>query len=166
VELLNSKTGKDSYDINTGKQRYTLFPGNVATLDASSIKEMVTVFGVLRAEDGSLPHARIDNHIGTTVTNEEGEFSLDVDKANPMLTFRRGSDCEAELDLEQHSARGLGRHRDLPGAAHLCHGERVLNMNITHRLLLALHLAPAGHSKAVRLYPKPSGRNARCAIFC
>ncbi len=85
IELLNSKRGKDSYDINTGKQRYTLFPGNVATLDASStIKEMVTVFGILRAEDGSLlANARIDNHIGTTVTNEEGEFSLDVDKANP-----------------------------------------------------------------------------------
>ena len=106
IELLNSKRGKDSYDINTGKQRYTLFPGNVATLDASStIKEMVTVFGILRAEDGSLlANARIDNHIGTTVTNEEGEFSLDVDKANPMLTFRQGNDfCEAELDLEQHS---------------------------------------------------------------
>ena len=106
VELLNSKTGKDSYDINTGKQRYTLFPGNVATLDAgSSIKEMVTVFGVLRAEDGSLlANARIDNHIGTTVTNEVGEFTLDVDKANPMLTFRRGSDfCEADLDLAQHT---------------------------------------------------------------
>ena len=106
VELLNSKTGKDSYDINTGKQRYTLFPGNVATLDAgSAIKEMVTVFGVLRAEDGSLlANARIDNHIGTTVTNETGEFSLDVDKANPMLTFRQGNDfCEAELDLEKHT---------------------------------------------------------------
>ena len=106
VELLNSKTGKDSYDINTGKQRYTLFPGNVATLDAgSSIKEMVTVFGVLRAEDGSLlANARIDNHIGTTGTNEVGEFTLDVDKANPMLTFRRGSDfCEADLDLAQHT---------------------------------------------------------------
>lgn len=102
VELLNSKTSKDSYDINTGKQRHTLFPGNVATLDASNtIKEIVTVFGVLRAEDGSLlANARIDNHIGTTVTNEEGEFSLDVDKANPMLTFRRGSDtCEAQLDI-------------------------------------------------------------------
>ncbi|MFG0834257.1 TcfC E-set like domain-containing protein [Aeromonas bivalvium] len=106
VELLNSKTGKDSYDISTGKQNYTLFPGNVATLDAgSTIKEMVTVFGVLRAEDGSLlANARIDNHIGTTVTNEAGEFSLDVDKANPVLTFRRGSDfCEADLDLAQHT---------------------------------------------------------------
>ncbi len=106
VELLNSKTGKDSYDINTGKQRYTLFPGNVATLDASdSVKEMVTVFGVLKAEDGSLlANARIDNHIGTTVTNDAGEFSLDVDKANPLLTFRQGSDfCEAELDLARHT---------------------------------------------------------------
>lgn len=106
IELLNSKQGKDSYDINTGKQKYTLFPGNVATLDASNaIKEMVTVFGILRAEDGSLiVNARIDNHVGTTITNDVGEFSLDVDKSNPILTFRNGSEfCEAELDLEKHS---------------------------------------------------------------
>ncbi|WP_447835584.1 TcfC E-set like domain-containing protein [Aeromonas salmonicida] len=106
VELLNSKTSKDSYDINTGKQRYTLFPGNVATLDASNtIKEMVTVFGVIKAEDGTLlANARLDNHIGTTVTNEAGEFSLDVDKANPVLSFKHGNEfCEAELDLAQQS---------------------------------------------------------------
>ncbi|POG21720.1 hypothetical protein C2855_19155 [Aeromonas bestiarum] len=106
VELLNSKTTKDSYDINTGKQRYTLFPGNVAKLDATrSVKEMVTVFGIIRAEDGSvIANARIDNHIGTTVTNETGEFSLDVDKANPVLSFKHGNEfCEAELDLTPHS---------------------------------------------------------------
>ncbi|MDM5068977.1 CS1-pili formation C-terminal domain-containing protein [Aeromonas salmonicida] len=106
VELLNSKTTKDSYDISTGKQRYTLFPGNVARLDAThSVKEMVTVFGVIRAEDGSvIANARIDNHIGTTVTNEAGEFSLDVDKANPVLSFQHGNEfCEAELDLAQQS---------------------------------------------------------------
>jgi hypothetical protein len=106
VELLNSKTTKDSYDISTGKQRYTLFPGNVARLDAThSVKEMVTVFGVIRAEDGSvIANARIDNHIGTTVTNEAGEFSLDVDKANPVLSFKHGNEfCEAELDLAQQS---------------------------------------------------------------
>lgn len=102
VELLNSKTSKDSYDINTGKQHYTLFPGNVATLDASNtIKEMVTVFGIIKAEDGTvLSNARIDNHIGTTITNDVGEFSLDVDKANPMLSFQQGDKvCEAELNI-------------------------------------------------------------------
>lgn len=112
IELLNSKHSRDSYDINTGKQRYTLFPGNVATLDAREhIREMVTVFGIIRAEDGSvIANARLDNHIGTTLTNRDGEFSLDVDKANPMLTFRNGSQfCEAELDLsEQTGAAWLG----------------------------------------------------------
>ncbi|WP_323945841.1 fimbrial biogenesis outer membrane usher protein [Aeromonas hydrophila] len=112
IELLNSKTGRDSYDINTGRQRYTLFPGNVATLDASSsIKEMVTVFGVIRAEDGSpLANARIDNHIGTTMTNGAGELSLDVDKHHPVLTFQRGNEfCEAEMDLTgQTGAAWLG----------------------------------------------------------
>lgn len=106
IELLNSKTGRDSYDINTGKQRYVLFPGNVATLDASStIKEMVTVFGVIRAEDGSpLANARIDNHIGTAMTNAAGEFSLDVDKNHPTLTFKHGDKfCEADMDLSSHT---------------------------------------------------------------
>ncbi|AXB00699.1 fimbrial biogenesis outer membrane usher protein [Aeromonas caviae] len=106
VELLNSKTAKDSYEINTGKQNYTLFPGNVARVDAShSVREMVTVFGIIRAEDGSLiANARIDNHIGTTITNDAGEFSLDVDKANPVLSFRQGNNtCEAELDLAKQS---------------------------------------------------------------
>ncbi|MFB2857812.1 TcfC E-set like domain-containing protein [Aeromonas hydrophila] len=112
IELLNSKTSRDSYDINTGRQRYTLFPGNVATLDASSsIKEMVTVFGVIRAEDGSpLANARIDNHIGTTMTNGAGELSLDVDKHHPVFTFQRGNEfCEAEMDLDgQTGAAWLG----------------------------------------------------------
>ncbi|WP_338883346.1 fimbrial biogenesis outer membrane usher protein [Aeromonas hydrophila] len=112
IELLNSKTSRDSYDINTGRQRYTLFPGNVATLDASSsIKEMVTVFGVIRAEDGSpLANARIDNHIGTTMTNGAGELSLDVGKHHPVLTFQRGNEfCEAEMDLDgQTGAAWLG----------------------------------------------------------
>ncbi|MFQ2200072.1 CS1-pili formation C-terminal domain-containing protein [Aeromonas hydrophila] len=106
IELLNSKTSLDSYEINTGKQRHTLFPGNVATMDASHfIREMITVFGVMRAEDGSLiTNARLDNHIGTTVTNEAGEFSLDVDKTNPMLTFKQnGEYCEAELDIKLES---------------------------------------------------------------
>ncbi|MEN3802977.1 CS1-pili formation C-terminal domain-containing protein [Aeromonas veronii] len=106
VELLNSRNNLDSYEITTGKLRYTLFPGNVATLDASrAIREMVTVFGVIRAEDGSLlANARIDNHIGTTLTNEAGEFSLDVDKANPILMFKHGNDyCEAELDIRNES---------------------------------------------------------------
>ncbi|EOG6940372.1 CS1-pili formation C-terminal domain-containing protein [Aeromonas salmonicida] len=106
IELLNSKTGRDSYDINTGKQRYTLFPGNVATLDASStIKEMVTVFGIIRAEDGNpLANARIDNHIGTAMTNAAGEFSLDVDKNHPTLTFKHGDKfCEADMDLSSHT---------------------------------------------------------------
>ncbi|WP_421324637.1 CS1-pili formation C-terminal domain-containing protein [Aeromonas sp. 604176] len=118
VELMNSKNSVDSYEINSGKQSYTLFPGNVATLDVSqSIREMVTVFGVIRAEDGTLlTNARIDNHIGTTLTNEAGEFSLDVDKANPMLMFKHGSDyCEAELDIRNES--GAAWVGDI-----ICHG--------------------------------------------
>ncbi|MCZ4335575.1 CS1-pili formation C-terminal domain-containing protein [Aeromonas hydrophila] len=106
VELLNSDRGLDTYEVNSEKKRYTLFPGNVAHFDASSsIREMVTVFGIIRTEDGTvMANARLDNHIGTTVTNETGEFSLDVDKANPMLMFKRDADyCEAELDLRNQT---------------------------------------------------------------
>ncbi|HDX8346003.1 TPA: CS1-pili formation C-terminal domain-containing protein [Aeromonas dhakensis] len=112
VELLNSKQSLDSYDINTSKQSYTLFPGNIATMNVrDNIKEMVTVFGVIKAEDGApLINARLDNHIGTTITNQAGEFVLDVDKAFPVLTFRHSSgSCEAELDIrDQQGAAWLG----------------------------------------------------------
>ncbi len=106
IELLNSKNSKDSYYINSGKINYTLFPGSVATLNLSNeIKEMITVFGVIRAEDGKvLSNARLDNHIGSTVTNELGEFALDVDKKHPALTFQNDSGfCEAKLDLADES---------------------------------------------------------------
>ncbi|MFH7527848.1 CS1-pili formation C-terminal domain-containing protein [Aeromonas sp. A5] len=106
IEFLNSKVSLDTYEINSGKQLFTLFPGNVANLDVSeSIRELVTVFGIIRAEDGSLlTNARIDNHIGTALTNDSGEFSMDIDKSNPTITFKYGSSyCEAAVDIRNES---------------------------------------------------------------
>ena len=48
------------------------------------VKQMVTVSGRIRAEDGTLlANARINNHIGRTRTDENGEFVMDVDKNIP-----------------------------------------------------------------------------------
>lgn len=45
------------------------------------IKQMVTVSGRIRAEDGTLlAHAHINNHIGRTRTDGNGEFVMDIDK--------------------------------------------------------------------------------------
>lgn len=50
---------------------------------------MVTVSGRIRAEDGTLlANARINNHIGRTRTDENGEFVMDVDKKYPTIDFR------------------------------------------------------------------------------
>ncbi len=49
---------------------------------------MVTVSGRIRAEDGTLlANARINNHIGRTRTDENGEFVMDVDKKYPHYRF-------------------------------------------------------------------------------
>ncbi|HHT2831966.1 fimbrial biogenesis outer membrane usher protein [Klebsiella aerogenes] len=107
VELQNSKNSLDSYDIVSGrKSRLTLYPGNVAVLEPE-VKQMVTVSGRIRAEDGSLlANAHISNHIGRTRTDDNGEFVMDVDKKFPVIDFNygKGQSCEVALDLNQ--ARG------------------------------------------------------------
>ncbi|QZN95264.1 fimbrial biogenesis outer membrane usher protein [Symbiopectobacterium purcellii] len=107
IEIQNSKDAVDSYDIVTGRKRQlTLYPGNVAVIEPE-IKQRVTVFGRIRAEDGSLlANARINNHIGRTSTDENGEFVIDVDKKYPVIDYSYGNNqrCEAELDLSK--ARG------------------------------------------------------------
>lgn len=68
---------------------------------------MVTVFGRIRAEDGTLlANARINNHIGRARTDNNGEFVMDIDKKFPVIDFNYGNNesCEAALDLSQ--ARG------------------------------------------------------------
>ncbi len=61
--------------------------GNVAVIEPE-VKQMVTVSGRIRAEDGTLlANARINNHIGRTRTDENGEFVMDVDKKYPLSIF-------------------------------------------------------------------------------
>lgn len=107
VELLNNPDSFESYDIVGGRRnRLTLYPGNVAVI-TPEIKQMVTVFGRLHAEDGSLlTDAAVNNHIGRTRTDGEGAFVMDIDKAFPTIDFSGKGDerCEAQLDLS--AARG------------------------------------------------------------
>ena len=107
MELQNSKNSLDSYDIVSGrKSRLTLYPGNVAVLDPE-VKQMVTVSGRIRAEDGTLlANARINNHIGRTLTDDNGEFVMDVDKKYPTIDFSYGKNQSCEVALELSQARG------------------------------------------------------------
>ncbi|GDL55281.1 ECP production outer membrane protein [Escherichia coli] len=107
VELQNSKNSLDSYDIVSGrKSRLTLYPGNVAVIEPE-VNQMVTVSGRIRAEDGTLlANARINNHIGRTRTDENGEFFMDVDKKYPTIDFRYSGNKTCEVALELNQARG------------------------------------------------------------
>ncbi len=67
---------------------------------------MVTVSGRIRAEDGTLlANARINNHIGRTRTDENGEFVMDVDKKYPTIDFRYSGNktCEVALELTRRA---------------------------------------------------------------
>ncbi len=107
VELQNSKNSSDSYDIVKGrKSNLTLYPGNVAVIEPE-VKQMVTVSGRIRAEDGTLlSNASINNHIGRTRTDEKGEFVMDIDKKHPTIDFSHGESKTCEVELDLHKARG------------------------------------------------------------
>jgi hypothetical protein len=104
VELMNNKNSAESFDIVTRrKSKLTLYPGNVAVI-TPEIKQMVTVFGRIKAEDGTLlANAYIKNHIGRTRTDDKGEFIMDVDKKFPVIdfTYRGNQSCEVSLDLSK-----------------------------------------------------------------
>lgn len=107
VEIQNSRYSADSYDIVSGrKNRLTLYPGNVAVI-TPEIKQMVTVSGRIHAEDGRLmSHARINNHIGRTRTDANGEFMMDVDKKHPTIDFTDNGNQRCEVVLDLRTARG------------------------------------------------------------
>lgn len=107
VELQNSKDSLDSYDIVSGRKSHlTLYPGNVAVIEPE-VKQMVTVSGRIHAEDGTLlTNARINNHIGRTRTDENGEFVMDIDKKYPSIDFSYGQNKSCEVALELSQTRG------------------------------------------------------------
>lgn len=108
VELMNDKNSMDSFDIVKGRtQNVTLYPGNVAVYKPE-VKQLVTVFGRMTNGKGqAIANAAVQNHIGKTVTDATGAFSMDVDKRFPgvLLTTQDHGTCEVDLDLSQ--ARGV-----------------------------------------------------------
>lgn len=107
IELQNSKDSLESYDIvSHRKSRLTLYPGNIAVIEPD-VKQMITVSGRLRAEDGTLlANAHINNHIGRARTDENGEFVMDVDKKYPTIDFNYGQNQSCEVELELEKAQG------------------------------------------------------------
>ncbi|MBW5408194.1 CS1-pili formation C-terminal domain-containing protein [Morganella morganii] len=107
VAITNSKKSTASYNIATNrKTQVTLYPGNVAVV-SPEIKQMVTVFGRIRAEDGSLiANAHINNHIGRTKTNNSGEFVMDIDKQHPTIDFSYANNQRCEIELNLTDSKG------------------------------------------------------------
>ncbi len=107
IELNNNDKIKDSFEIVDKKRSFTLYPGNIYTFDASeSIREMVTVFGILKDKNGQrLKNVKAYNHIGSTTTDNEGNFVIDVNKNIPIMSSYNadGDSCEAELELKDSS---------------------------------------------------------------
>ncbi len=144
VELQNSKNSLDSYDIVSGRKSHlTLYPGNVAVIEPE-VKQMVTVSGRIRAEDGTLlANARINNHIGRTRTDENGEFVMDVDKKYPTIDFRYSGNKTCEVALELNQARGAVWVGDVVCSGARCKDQATGNWyvrNVTHTKAANLRL--------------------------
>lgn len=108
IQLMNDGKSKDSFDIVSGRNKaVTLYPGNIA-LYQPEVRQLVTVFGRLKSPDGEyIKYASIRNHIGRTKTDQNGEFSMDVDVRYPVISLLQDDQqtiCEADLNLQ--GARG------------------------------------------------------------
>ncbi|KPD03777.1 TcfC E-set like domain-containing protein [Moellerella wisconsensis] len=108
IQLMNSGQSSDSFDIVSGRNKsVVLYPGNIA-LYQPEVRQLVTVFGRLKSPEGEyIKYASIRNHIGRTKTDQNGEFSMDVDVRYPVISLLQEDQrtiCEADLNLQ--GARG------------------------------------------------------------
>lgn len=106
VAVRNTKSAASSYQVSGGEHTFMLYPGNVVNLKPA-IKTMVTVFGRLAMADGSpLRHARVQNHIGMAQSDDNGYFSIDVDRAFPELrveSAQAGEVFDVRMELKTAS---------------------------------------------------------------
>lgn len=108
IQLMNDGKSKDSFDIVSGRNKsVTLYPGNIAFYQPE-VRQLITVFGRLKSPDGEyIKYASIRNHIGRTKTDQNGDFSMDVDVRYPVISLLQDDQqtiCEADLNLQ--GARG------------------------------------------------------------
>lgn len=100
VQVLAHDEAGSAYQIEHITKRFTLYPGNVIELKPG-IKRMVTVFGRLKNAAGEpLKGARIKNHIGETVSDDKGNFSIDVDSRYPEMKVQSTDAGAFEMVLE------------------------------------------------------------------
>ncbi|MBY0443940.1 MAG: CS1-pili formation C-terminal domain-containing protein, partial [Burkholderiales bacterium] len=104
VKINNADDANGSYQIEMDENSYNLYPGNV--IDVSpAVKAMVTVFGRLTTAEGMpLPRAVIKNHIGETISDNDGNFSIDVDRHYPEV--RVVSDDTGEFAVKMNLDNG------------------------------------------------------------
>jgi hypothetical protein len=107
LEVMNSETGTESYDIGSNARRHiTVYPGNTVVMKPN-VKKIVTLFGRLVDEHGQpIGATQIKNHVGITRTEQDGRFVIDVDKNNPILSIATPDDSLCELRLDIESNRG------------------------------------------------------------
>lgn len=100
VNVRSSELAASSYQIaSSDQQEYTLYPGNVGVVKPE-IKQMVTVFGQLIDSRGQpLMHAKINNHIGITTSDENGNFAVDVDKHHPQVIVQLADNHKFEVNM-------------------------------------------------------------------
>ncbi|QBC44315.1 TcfC E-set like domain-containing protein [Iodobacter fluviatilis] len=85
IQVNSTDDANSSYQIQGESLNYNLYPGNIVEI-TPGVKQMVTVFGRLTTENGKpLRGVSIKNHIGETVTNETGNFAIDVDIKYPEV---------------------------------------------------------------------------------
>lgn len=104
LNIRSSELSDSSYQItDNGSRNITLYPGNVVAIKPS-IKQMVTVFGRLVDESGKpLKHAKINNHIGITTSDQNGNFAVDVDKRHPRVTVKLENDKKFDMVMNLSS---------------------------------------------------------------
>ena len=107
LEVMNSETGTESYDIGANARRHiTVYPGNTVVMKPQ-VKKIVTLFGRLVDANGNPVSAtQIKNHVGLTRTENDGRFVIDVDKNNPVLSIATPDDSVCEVRLDIASNRG------------------------------------------------------------
>ncbi len=104
VEINNNKDSLDSYDIVGGKNRTHALSGNVILIQPS-IKQMVTVFGRMRAEDGTLlTHTQINTLAKRQRTVMASLLLISIKLSRHRLFYSEDKSCEASLDIRE--ARG------------------------------------------------------------
>ena len=99
---MNDGKSKDSFDIISGRNKSRHIVSRKYCLYQPEVRQLVTVFGRLKSPNGELlKYASIRNHIGRTKTDQNGEFSMDVDVRYPVISLLQEDQqtiCEADLE--------------------------------------------------------------------